>query len=31
VDISSLRKTIGDSGLLAIERPCMLDNPAITK
>jgi len=31
VDFSNLRKTMGDSGLLAIERPGISDNPAVTK
>lgn len=30
VDFSSLRKTMGDSALLAIERPGISDNPAVT-
>lgn len=30
VDLSNLRKTMGDSGLLAIESPVMPDNPLVT-
>lgn len=29
-DFSNLRKTMGDSGLLAIESPVMPDNPVVT-
>ena len=31
VDFSNLRKTMGDSGLLAIERPGISDSPAVTE
>ena len=31
VDFSNLRKTMGDSGLLATERPRISDSPAVTK
>ena len=31
VDFSNLRKTMGDSGLLATERPGISDSPAVTK
>jgi hypothetical protein len=31
VDFSNLRKTMGDSTLLAIEMPGISDNPAVTK
>ena len=31
VEFSSLRKTMGDSGLLAIERPCISDNSAFAQ